>query len=147
MQHVLLVVLLTLAPNSGSVPGVQSNAQFRARLSTVPIDAAMQAAVAGRGSVTATLVGHTLTLAGDFTGLKSPATVARIHVGPKGIRGPALLDLTISQATSGKIAGRFDLTPAQADDLRNHRFYVQVHSEKAAEGNLWGWLLPREGRQ
>ena len=23
-----------------------------------------------------------------------------------------------------------------------HQVYVQIHSEKAPEGNLWGWLLP-----
>ena len=26
--------------------------------------------------------------------------------------------------------------------LRQGRVYVQVNSQKAPEGNLWGWLLP-----
>ena len=30
---------------------------------------------------------------------------------------------------------------AQSDDKRE-RLYIQVHSEKAPEGNLRGWLLP-----
>jgi hypothetical protein len=27
------------------------------------------------------------------------------------------------------------------------RFYIQLHSEKAPEGNLWGWLLREETRR
>jgi hypothetical protein len=107
----------------------------------------MQSAVAGRGTVTATLAGATLTIAGTFSDLKTPATVAKIHVGPKGIRGPAVLDLTVTKAISGTIAGTFELTPEQRDDLRSARLYVQLHSEKAPDGNLWGWLLPHEGRR
>ena len=40
----------------------------------------------------------------------------------------------------------FDLTPIQLADLEKGRLYVQVHSEKAPDGNLWGWLLPQEKR-
>ncbi len=143
MHHLLLAaILLALAPPAG-----QAKPQFRARLSPVPIDILMQAAITGGGAVTATLTGAKLTIRGTFAGLETPATFAKIHVGPKGIRGPAVLDLTISQATSGTIAGTFDLTPAQLDDLRGSRLYIQLHSEKAPEGNLWGWLFPQEGRR
>jgi hypothetical protein len=128
-------------------PSAQAKPQFRARLSTVPIDIVMQGAIAGRGIVTATLTGTRLSITGTFADLKTPATFAKIHAGPKGIRGPAVLDLTVSKGTSGTIAGTFDLTPQQLDDLRNSRLYIQLHSEKAPEGNLWGWLLPQEGRR
>lgn len=143
MQHPLLaVVLVGLA-----LPAVQAETQFRARLSPVPIDIVMQAAITGRGTVRATLAGTKLSITGTFADLKSPATFAKIHVGPKGIRGPALLDLTVSKGTSGTITGTFDLTPERLDHLRNSRLYIQLHSEKAPEGNLWGWLLPQEGRR
>jgi CHRD domain-containing protein len=121
--------------------GGQSGETFKARLSPVPIDMSMMAAIAGSGSVTAVLVGRKLTISGTFVGLRSPATVARIHRGPKGIRGPAIFDLAVSQATSGTISGSLDLTPTQVEDLRNSRFYVQIYSERAPDGNLWGWLL------
>jgi hypothetical protein len=121
--------------------------QFRARLSVVPIDVAMQNVIAGAGSVTASLVGTKLTVKGTFADLKTPATVARIHVGTRGIRGPAILDLVVSKGTSGTIEGTFDLTPPQVDDLMKSRFYIQLHSEKAPDGNLWGWLLPQEARK
>jgi hypothetical protein len=121
--------------------GAQSGETFKARLSPVPIDLTMRSTIAGSGSVTAVLVGRKLSITGTFAGLRSPATIARLHRGPKGIRGPAIFELTASQAMSGTISGSLDLTPAQVDDLRNDRFYVQIYSERAPEGNLWGWLL------
>ena len=53
-----------------------------------------------------------------------------------------MLDLVVTKATSGTITGDLDLTPVQADHLIRNRIYVQVYSEKAPEGHLWGWLLP-----
>jgi hypothetical protein len=106
--------------------------------------AAASPTVTGSGSVTATLTGTKLSIAGTFEGLASPATMAKLHRGPKGIRGPAAFDLTITPGTSGKISGSLNLTPAQVDDLGLERFYVQLHSEKAPDGNLWGWLLAQE---
>jgi hypothetical protein len=125
----------------------QSSPTYRARLSPVPIDLAMQATIAGSGSVTATLKGKTLTLTGTFTGLKTPATVARVHRGPKGIRGPAVFDLTVARGTDGTISGSIDLTDEQLKALTASEFYIQLHSEKAPEGNLWGWLLPQDRRR
>jgi hypothetical protein len=117
---------------------------FQARLSTVPIDLAMASTIAGSGSVTATLKGRTLTVNGTFKGLKSPATVARLHRSPnRGIRGPSFADLTATAATSGEISGSVELTAAQVEDLEKGRLYVQLHSEKAPDGNLWGWLLAK----
>ena len=53
-------------------------------------------------------------------------------------------DLTATQATSGTISGSIELTKAQIDDLAAGRLYIQLHSQKAPDGNLWGWLLPQE---
>jgi hypothetical protein len=141
-----LTPLLALHRDSGMV-SVQAKQQYRARLAVVPIDVAMQGTVAGNGTVTATLAGTKLTVSGTFANLKTPATIAKIHVAPKGIRGPAVLDLTVTKGTSGTLEGSFDLTPSLVDDLMKSRFYIQLHSEKAPEGNLWGWLLPQEGRK
>jgi hypothetical protein len=122
--------------------GAQNGESFKARLSTVPVDASMLARVAGSGSLKAALTGNKLTITGTFQGLRSPATHASIHLGPKGIRGPAVHDLTVSLATMGNVSGSLDLTPAEVADLKGSRFYVQIDSERAPEGNLWGWLLP-----
>ena len=116
---------------------------FKARLSPVPIDATMMSTVAGSGSITATLSGKQLMITGTFEGLRSPATTAQIHRGMKGIRGPVILDLdlTISKAVKGTLSGSVELAPDQIVDLRAGRLYVQLQSERAPDGNLWGWLL------
>ena len=95
----------------------------------------------GAGSLTATLAGKQLTVQGTFEGLRSPATTAQIRRGPKGIRGPAILNLTVTKAQKGEVSGTLELTQDQIADLRSGRLYVQIQSERAPDGNLWGWLL------
>jgi hypothetical protein len=124
-----------------ALPEAQS-AQYRARLSVVPIDIPMQSTIAGFGAATAALKGTTLTISGTFAGLKTPATAVRVHRGPKtAMRGPAIGDLTATAATSGSFSGSLELTKEQVDDLAAGRLYIQLHSQKAPDGNLWGWLL------
>jgi hypothetical protein len=141
MRHLIRaagVVTLLAAPLAAQPP-----APLRARLAPVPLDIAMQATVAGLGEASATLAGASLTVTGTYRGLKSPATVARVHESPnRGIRGPAVGDLTASGGVAGTIGGRVTLTAAQAEAFRKGLLYVQVHSEKAPDGTLWGWLLP-----
>src|SRR5262245_15358795 len=138
MRFAALAALVALLP----VSPIQAQAAkiYKTRLSPVPIPA-FQPTIVGSGTVTATLTGTRLSIAGTFDGLASPATVARIHKSPKpGVRGPVLFELTVSKGTSGTITGSFDLTGAQAQELAQARYYVQLHSEKAPDGNLWGWL-------
>jgi hypothetical protein len=118
---------------------------YRARLAMVPTDLAMQATIAGLGSATASLKGSTLTINGTFSGLKTPATVVRVHRSAKpGMRGAPIGELKAAQETSGSITGTIDLTKEQIDDLAAGRLYIQLHSQKAPDGNLWGWLLAAE---
>ena len=120
----------------------QTQQTFNVRLTPVPIDTAMRATVTGKGSATATLVGNKLSVNGAFEGLQSPATFARLHESKvTGTRGTAFADLEISKAVTGSIAGAITLTAEQIESLRKGRFYIQIHSEKAPDGNLWGWLL------
>src|SRR5262245_39639278 len=116
---------------------------YKVRLTPVPIEASTSAATKGTGSATATLSGATLNVTGSFAGLMGPATVARLHEGPvTGVRGAAVADFTVPQATSGSFNASFALTPAQLESLRQGRLYLQIHSAAAPDGNLWGWLLP-----
>ena len=140
MLRAALSLVLSLAlVQGGKNPRVES---FNIRLSTVPMDASMRNTVAGKGYGKATLAGNILTITGSFEGLISPATVARIHEGKvTGVRGPAIGDITIDQAVNGAISGKLNLTPEQLVSLRKGRLYMQIHSEKASDGNLWGWLL------
>ena len=130
-----------------TVVAAQSATTYVARLSTVPITADMQTTVSGTGSATATLSGRRLTIDGKFSGLRTPATLARLHMAPRAARGDAFADLKVSSGTSGTITGAIDLTPQQAQALQKNSVYIQLHSEKAPEGNLWGWLLPQETKR
>jgi hypothetical protein len=144
---VVLAAMLwwTAAP----VARAQAGKTYQARLSPMPVDGPpMMATIAGGGSVTAVLTGNRLTISGTFTGLKSPATAVKIHRAIKGVRGPAILDLpSPAGALTGQIAGSVDLTPSQIDDLGRERLYLQLDSDKAPDGNLWGWLLPKENKR
>ena len=144
----LPVAIACLLAGASLPTTAQSSKTYRARLSTVPMDLTMAPTVAGSGAVTAVLAGRTLTVTGTFEGLRSPATIAQLHKSPiAGVRGPVLFDLKASSGTTGTISGSIELTPAQVTDLDKRRLYVQVHSEKAPDGNLWGWLIPQETRR
>ncbi len=135
---ILAAVALSLA--------AQTKETFKARLSPTPADARTRAALAGSGTASATLAGTKLAISGSFEGLVSPVTTASLHSAvAAGVRGPAIADLTVSKAgsgTSGTISGSVDLTPQQTTSLHKGGIYVLIHSEKAPDGVLWGWLLP-----
>jgi hypothetical protein len=138
----LVAALLSLVP-AGAAQNGQNTESFRVHLSPVPINVSMMSTIAGSGSLTATLTGKQLAIQGTFEGLRSPATTVQIHRAPKGIPGPAILDLTltVTKAEKGAVSGTLELSPDQIADLRNGRLYVQIQSERAPDGNLWGWLL------
>jgi CHRD domain-containing protein len=140
-SYILIVVCLGLLALAS--PGAtQTSERFRIRLTTVPMDGGMRNTVAGFGSGTATLAGNKLSINGSFDGLKSPATTAKLNGGvARGVRGNAVADLTVSKSTKGTLSGSVDLTPEQVKGLRDGKFYVEIASEKAPEGNLWGWIL------
>lgn len=116
---------------------------FKVRLRPVPIEASTAANTTGAGEATAELAGARLTLRGNFAGLKGAATVARLHEGPvTGVRGPAFADVAVPAATNGSFNAVVTLTAAQVEGLRQGHVYLQIHSETAPDGNLWGWLLP-----
>jgi hypothetical protein len=58
-----------------------------------------------------------------------------------GVRGPTIADLQISKAVKGTIDGSIELNAEQLEGLRKGHLYIQIDSEKAPDGNLWGWLL------
>jgi hypothetical protein len=123
--------------------GASAQQSFKVRLRPVPIEASTAAATTGAGEATAELAGSRLRLRGDFAGLKGAATVARLHQGPvMGVRGPAIADVTVPSGTSGTFSVEVTLTAAQLEGLRQGQIYLQIHSESAPDGNLWGWLVP-----
>lgn len=124
--------------------GAAAAQTYQANLGPMPLDEATKANMLGRGEANATLDGRVLSITGNFAGLPSAATKAHLHVSPAiGVPGSEALDLTVSQATAGIVSGKLTLTAAQASAFRTGRLYVQIDSQKAPTGNLWGWLLPQ----
>lgn len=133
-----LFIALALLAQSSTPPATA----FRGRLSPVPVETTTASTITGSGTVTATLDGSTLKITGTFQGMKSPATIAQVHMGARGVRGPVEFDLAVEKSPSGTLSGTITLTKIQIDTLRRGWYYVQIHAEQSPEGNLWGWLLP-----
>ena len=122
--------------------GAQGGETYKARLTAVPADARTRPGLAGIGSATATLAASKLSITGSFEGLLSPATIAQLHSAvAAGVRGGVISDLMITKSTSGSISGTVDLTPQQIEGLHKGGLYIQIHSEKAPDGVIWGWLI------
>lgn len=137
----LPVVALLLGASGGIA---QAAMTYEANLGPMPLNAADRQNMLGRGDATATLDGATLTVAGKFGGLPSPATGAHLIIGLAiGVPGTERLDLTVSQGADGTISGSLPLTAKQQAAFRTGKMYVQIDSQKAPSGNLWGWLLPQ----
>lgn len=147
MSHRLLLALSFVFLSSASALAAD---HYQTNLGPMPLDDETKAVIAGRGDATATLDGRTMTVQGTFHGLPSNATKAYIFTSPvAGVPGKSILELTVSPSTSGTIAGSFTLTSQQAKDLRTGKLYIQIDSEKAPpgyvwgpKGTLWGWLFP-----
>jgi|ERR1051326_2554048 hypothetical protein len=134
-------VLLGLLSFSLSA-AAQNQDTYKIRIAPVARDVAMQKTVAGSGSATAVLSGNKLTINGTFEGMPSAATAAKIHHGlTTGVRGSPFLDLMVTKAAKGTISGSFDLTPEQVQYLKQGKLYIQIDTERAPDGTLWGWLL------
>jgi hypothetical protein len=63
---------------------------------------------------------------------------------PRGVRGPAVADIMVPGVTKGSFKAVVQLSDAQRQALEKSSLYLQIHSQKAPDGNLWGWLLPQE---
>ena len=146
-----LVALLcaSLVVAGAQAAHAQGARTFTVRLSPLPVDGPpMMATIAGLGAATASLAGNRLTIEGTFQGLKSPATQLKLYRGLRGVRGAAVRDLPAPpSAVSGKFSASVELSASQVEDLNQSRLYLQLHSEKAPDGNLWGWLLPQENKR
>ena len=116
--------------------------KYQVHLSAMPFNDATQPFMQGKGAATATLEGDTLSISGSFTGLTGPATKARLSLstGP-GIPGTPFVDLTLTGDVAGKVTGKIKLDASQLAALRGRKLYIQIDSEKAPSGLLWGWLL------
>jgi len=139
---IVILRVLVAAMFLGAAPAFAAD-NYQTDIGPTPKNGQQGAKVQGRGTVLATLDRNIFTVQGKFSGLSSPATEARLHMGNvMGGTGPAIGDLKIPQAQGGDISGTFTLTPAQVAGLKLGRLYVILDSQSAPKGNLWGWFQP-----
>ena len=50
-------------------------------------------------------------------------------------------ELMVVGGVEGSFSGEIELSSDQVDSLRQGKIYIQIDSEAAPEGNLWGWLV------
>lgn len=128
-----------------NAPALAADAQFFSTLDPAPMTMASRANVAGTGSVSADLNDSKLSVQGSFSGLASPAIKAELRSGSMtGVPGDVFADLTVTKAADGTLSGTVTLDRAKLKALRDGGVYVQINSEKAPEGSLRAWLLPRQ---
>ena len=156
-----LAIVLVARPVSwaaavvGSAPQAGQARTYRARLSPLPVDGPpMMATIAGLGQRHGHADRHQADHRRHLRGTQVTSDAAKLHRGQKGVRGPAVLDLVVANTPSAAVrsstrdaSAAVELTPTQVDDLERERCLLQLHSEKAPDGNLWGWLLPQESKR
>jgi hypothetical protein len=81
------------------------------------------------------------TITGSITTKDVQGTMAHIHRGAKGTNGPVIVPLDKNGDTYTVPAGR-KLTPAQIEDLKAGRLYVNVHTARNKGGEVRAQLQP-----
>jgi hypothetical protein len=122
--------------------GAEKAERYQAYLSPMPHNDAMHANFSGKGAAVGTLDGDTMSLSGAFTGLASAATKGHVCLSKAaGIPGTPIFDFSVPSGVEGKMTGTLKLDKDQIAALKTGKLYIQIDSEKAPNGNLWGWLL------
>lgn len=136
-----LAALMAAALLAGAAAPPQG---FETRLSSVADDLSTRDDVLGEGRARASLQGNQLTVTGEFRGLPSNATGAELRQGYAiGAPSPTVVGpLQVSGGRQGTLSGTLKLTKTQLTAMKAGWMYVQIKSERAPDGNLWGWLLP-----
>ncbi|MEZ4606143.1 MAG: CHRD domain-containing protein [Deinococcales bacterium] len=95
------------------------------------------------GSATAVLNGKKLTVTGNFQNLSSDVTMAHVHrvSAADGTGGVVFaLEITSSDKRGGGLSGSGSLSDADVELLQGGKFYINVHSNNFASGEIRGDL-------
>ncbi|PRC92447.1 CHRD domain-containing protein [Solimicrobium silvestre] len=93
----------------------------------------------GTGSIT---VNADKTVSGSVTTTGLVGTVAHIHLGAEGKKGPVIILLTKSGENSWSVPSGSILTDAQFASYKAGNLYVNVHTAKNMDGEIRGQLMP-----
>lgn len=144
-NHVKYSVGLAVVVFSTIVAGSGVDDSLSTRLDSVAYTNETRDLVAGEGRVTAQVSrSGVVTLDGYYEGLASPVTRIVVLKGPRtGVPGKeqlASFDVD-PPATRGTFSKSFQSTKANRDALMAGHVYVQLATETAPDGALWGWIV------
>lgn len=110
---------------------------------TGTLSAAPNATSGGVGTVEATLNTQTNELKWkvDYSGLSGPAGAAHFH-GPAELGQNAGVVLGFKGSVESPITGDATITPAQANDLLNGKWYVNIHTKAYPGGEIRAQVMP-----
>jgi len=139
--HALSAALALLVLNA--MPAFAASS-YTLALDPVAYDNSTRDVIVGEGRLKATLDGYSLIVSGNFSGLSSNATTAKLGLGLDfGIPATEFFaNLTATPGQSGTISGTITLTAAQVAALNRRQLFLQLSSVKGTDGSLWGWFEP-----
>ncbi len=132
-KAVLLASLLALsvsAANATTTPVMLTGAA-----ETPPV----KTAATGSGSIT---IDSDKTVSGTVTTTGLTGTVAHIHLGAEGIKGPVVISLVKSGENSWTVPAGSKLTDEQYASYKAGKLYVNVHTAANKDGEIRGQLKP-----
>jgi len=139
-RTVVAVCALTLISAAAHAATIHLKADLKASAEVPPKDSA------GMGTLTATLNTETneLTYNIEFSGLTGPAVAAHFH-GPaaEGANAGPQVPIKGSPVTS-PIHGKATLTPEQAKDLLDGKWYFNLHTAANPGGEIRGQIMKSE---
>ena len=123
-----------------SAPALAATIDYKAAMS--PSSEVPPAPTSGVGTADAhyDTATHKLTYTITWSGLSGPATMAHFH-GPAAIGANAGVAVPLGTNPVSPLTGTAKLTDAQAKDLADGRWYVNVHTAANPKGELRGQLL------
>ena len=124
----------------GVSPAAAETMQFHADLSAGAETPPTTSSGKGSADVTYDTAEKKLTWKIDYSGLTGPATAAHFH-GPAAAGKPAGVAVPITGDLKSPIEGSATLTDAQAKDLIDGNYYINVHTEANKNGEIRGQVM------
>lgn len=99
----------------------------------------VQTQASGSGTIT---INSDMSVSGSVTTTGLKATMAHIHMAPKGKNGPVTIPLTKKGEDSWSVPEGTKLTDAQYKAYKAGELYVNVHTDENKAGEIRGQLMP-----
>jgi len=139
----LLAVGLTISANAQTTQFTAS-ADAAQEIPAPTINPALPAPTASFAATYVAGAPGMITVSGNFS-LQNTYAAAHLHLGAPGTNGGVIVNLgtgVTSAGMTGTFSGTFPVPAANAADLLNGNFYLNIHTDINPSGEIRGQLLP-----